>query len=309
MTGVPRDGLVLLTGASGFVGGRLLRALEADERRVRCLSRRPEALDEATGPTTEAVAGDVLDADSLASALVGCDAAYYLIHSLGSTGSFADEDREAAENFAAAARKAGLQRIVYLGGLGHGDELSDHLASRQEVGRILRESGVPTIEFRASIVVGAGSLSFEMIRSLVDWLPVLVLPGWVETLSQPIGIDDLIRYLVAALDVELDESAIFEIGGADRVSYRELIEEYAEQAGKQRLITSVPLPAPPVSTSDLPAQWLSGLAPETARSAVKLIESLRFETTADDAEARRLFGVSPRGVREAVAEALAAQPA
>jgi len=193
-------GWILLTGATGYVGGRLLLALEQQGHRVRCLARRPEFLKPRVAAGTEIVTGDVLDRSSLDEALRGVKVAYYLVHSMGSTGSFEENDRVAAHNFGAAARAAGVERIIYLGGLGDDKEtLSPHLRSRQEVGRILRESGVPLLEFRASVVIGSGSLSFEMIRSLVERLPIMTTPKWVSMPAQPIAIDDLIAYLLAAL--------------------------------------------------------------------------------------------------------------
>ena len=214
--------LILLTGATGYVGGRLLHALEAAGHHVRCLSRHPEALRQRVARTTEVVKGDVLDADSLAPGMVGVHTAYYLVHSMASANSFEVEDRRAAQAFAVAARDAGVQRIIYLSGLGSGSELSAHLRSRQEVGRILRESGVPTIEFRAAIVIGSGSASFEMIRALVEKLPVMITPRWVNTSTQPIAVEDVIAYLRLALGVEFNASRIIEIGGADRVTIRPL---------------------------------------------------------------------------------------
>ena len=176
---------ILLTGATGYVGGRLLKALEVGGHRVRCLARRPEFLRARVAGTTEVIQGDVLDPPSLANALDGVHTAYYLVHSMGSTGAFEDEDRQAARNFATATRAAGVQRLIYLGGLGDREEaLSPHLRSRHEVGDILRESGIQVVEFRASIVIGSGSLSFEMIRTLVERLPVMVTPRWVSTLAQ-----------------------------------------------------------------------------------------------------------------------------
>ena len=161
----------------------------------------------------------------------GVHTAYYLIHSMGSGREYDGATGRAPAPSPAAARAAGIARIVYLGGLGHGDRLSRHLASRQEVGRILRESGVPTVEFRASIVIGSGSLSFELVRALVEKLPVMVTPSWVDTTTQPIGIEDLVAYLVAALDLPGDRSAIYEIGGPDRVSYGDLMREYGRLRG------------------------------------------------------------------------------
>ena len=168
---------MLLTGASGYVGGRLLKALENGGVRLRCLARRPDYLRARVAAETELVGGDVLDRASLDAALRDVSTAYYLVHSMGSAGSFEEKDREGARNFAAAARAAGVRRIIYLGGLGDsGAELSTHLRSRHEVGDILRESGVQVIEFRASIIIGSGSLSFEMVRALAERLPVMVTP-------------------------------------------------------------------------------------------------------------------------------------
>jgi uncharacterized protein YbjT (DUF2867 family) len=229
---VPDTPRVLLTGASGYVGGRLLGSLEHQGYRVRCLARRPEMLAEKVGPATEVVAGDVLDRPSLDAGLRGIGVAYYLVHSMGSSGSFEETDRQAAANFGAAAKAAGVERIVYLGGLGSdADELSPHLRSRQEVGQILRRSGVPVLEFRASIVIGSGSLSFEMIRSLVERLPIMITPKWVNVPAQPIAIDDLLEYLVAALQLPVAAYGVYEIGGADRMSYADIMRVYARHRG------------------------------------------------------------------------------
>ena len=219
-------------------------------------------------------------AESLRPAMRGVETAYYLVHSMGSATSFEEQDRRGAANFAAAAREAGVRRIVYLGGLGAGGDLSSHLASRQEVGRILADSGVQTIEFRASIVIGSGSLSFEMIRKLVERLPVMITPRWVRTMAQPIAIEDVLAYLVAALDVELEGSAVFEIGGADQVSYEELMREYARQLGLRRLIIPVPL-----LTARLSSLWLGLVTPVYARVGRKLIDSLPHETVVRSASA------------------------
>lgn len=175
---------ILLTGATGYIGGRLLRLLEKHAYHVRCLARRPEAVRRTAGFSTEVVAGDLLDRSSLDDALRGVDAAYYLVHSMGSSGSFVEADRLAARNFGESAKACGVKRIIYVGALGSDDEeeaLSPHLRSRQEVGHILRESGVPVLELRASIVIGSGSLSFEMIRALVERLPIMITPKWVSS--------------------------------------------------------------------------------------------------------------------------------
>ncbi len=292
--------MILLTGATGYVGGRLLRALEAKGARVRCLARRPEYLRPRVGAGTEIVQGDVLDAKSLKVALHDVRTAYYLVHSMATGRNYADDDRRGATAFAAAAREAGVRRIVYLGGLGHGKELSPHLESRQEVGRILRNSGVPTVEFRASIVIGSGSLSFEVIRALVEKLPVMVTPRWVHTRTQPIGIEDLISYLMEALEQPPEQSAVYEIGGPDRVSYGDLMREYAALRSLKR--TMIPVP---VLTPRLSSLWLALVSPIYARVGRELIGGLRNETVVQDQAALTTFRVRPQGVRQALTRALA----
>ena len=300
MESTPSDErLILLTGATGYVGGRLLKALEVRGHRLRCLARHPEFLLPRVGSSTEVVKGDLLAPTSLAPALAGVDSAYYLVHSMGSTGAFEEEDRRAAKSFADAAREAGVRRIIYLGGLGKGEKLSRHLASRQEVGRILWNSGVPTIEFRASIILGSGSVSFEMIRALVDRLPVMITPRWVRISAQPIAIEDVIAYLTAALYVEVDGSAVFEIGGTDRVSYGDIMLEYARQRGLRRLMIPVPVLSPRLSSL-----WLGLVTPVYARVGRKLIDSMTHETVVEDDLALRLFDVRPRGIRAAIERAL-----
>jgi uncharacterized protein YbjT (DUF2867 family) len=291
---------ILLTGASGYVGGKLLKRLEETGYRIRCFARRPEVLKGKIGPETEVVAGDLLEPSTLGPAMNGIHAAYYLVHSMGSKGSFEEEDRQAARNFAEAVFKADLQRIIYLGGLGDSsDALSSHLRSRHEVGELLRESGVPLVEFRASIVIGSGSLSFEMIRALVDRLPVMVTPRWVSTPAQPISISDVLDYLVAALDLPLQGHRTFEIGGADRVSYGDCMREYARQRGLRRLMIPVP-----VLTPWLSSLWLGLVTPLYARVGRKLIESIRHPTVVEDTSALEVFSIRPKGIKEAVEIAL-----
>lgn len=290
---------ILVTGATGYVGGRLRRLLEADGRRVRCLARRPMEVASRGPEGTEVVLGDVLDADSLGPALAGVESAYYLIHSMGSGRDFEEEDRTAARNFGSAARHAGVRRIIYLGGLGHGRDLSPHLRSRHEVGEILRDSGVPVLELRASIVIGSGSLSFELIRALVERLPVMITPRWVEVEAQPIAVADLLAYLVAALDVPLPQSRVFEIGGADRVTYGDLMREYAHQRGLRRAMIRVPFLTPRLSSL-----WLGLVTPLYARVGRKLIESIKHPTVVRDDSALGAFAVRPRGMRDALAAAI-----
>ena len=177
------------------------------------------------------------------------EAAYYMVHSMGSSGDFEDLDRQAAKNFGAAAKRAGIRRIIYLGGLGQTEQdLSPHLRSRHETGETLRASGVPVIELRASIVLGSGSLSFELIRALVERLPVMICPRWVQVKAQPIAIEDVVEYLVASIGLPGDESRVFEIGGADQVSYAEIMREYARQRGLRRFMIPVPVLTPKLSS-------------------------------------------------------------
>ena len=292
---------ILLTGATGYIGGRLLHALQNAGHRVRCVTRRPEALQSCVAPPTEVVSGNVLDRESLKGTMDGVAVAYYMVHSMSSKGDFEEQDRRAAHNFGQEARRAGVERIIYLGGLGEtSEELSPHLRSRQEVATVLRASGVQVVEFRASIVIGSGSLSFEMIRSLVERLPVMVTPRWVNVTAQPIAIDDLLQYLSAALDLKTDTHAIFEIGGPDQVSYGDLMREYARQRRLKRLMIPVPLLTPRLSSL-----WLGLVTPLYARIGRKLIDSIRHPTVVRDDAARQTFPhIRPQGVREAIASAL-----
>ncbi len=294
------DGTILITGATGYVGGRLLADFERRGTAVRALARHPEALRGRVAPTTEVVRGDVLDAASLAAAMAGVHTAYYLVHSMGAAADFAGLDREAARVFGAAARDAGVRRIVYLGGLGDGaDDLSAHLRSRHETGDVLRESGVEVVEFRASIVIGSGSLSFEMVRALTERLPVMVCPRWVAIQAQPIAVEDVLAYLVAALDLPAGPSRIFEIGGPDVVSYGDIMREYARQRGLRRLMIPVPFLTPHLSSL-----WLALVTPLYARVGRKLIRSIRNATVVRDPQALQAFSVRPRGLRDAIARAI-----
>jgi uncharacterized protein YbjT (DUF2867 family) len=288
---------ILLTGATGYVGGRLLHALLERRIGVRCLARRPEAIP--PQPGLEVVAGDALDAVAVRRALEGVEVAYYLIHAMGAPESFEQLDRRAALIFAEAARDAGVRRIVYLGGLGEGRDLSPHLASRQEVGRLLASTGVETIELRASIVIGSGSLSYELVRALTERLPVMITPRWVETRAQPIAIEDITAYLLAALDLDARGSEVFEVGGAEVATYGDLMREYARQRGLRRLLIRVP-----VLTPRLSSLWLGLVTPVYARVGRKLIESLPHETVVRLPSALERFPIRPRGYREAITRAL-----
>ncbi len=291
---------ILLTGATGYVGGRLLTRLEDAGRSVRCLARRPEALQGRVGEGTEVVQGDVLTPATLPSAFEDIDTAYYLVHALGSTGDFEAQDRAAAAHFAEAARVAGVRRIIYLGGLGNPEEaLSQHLRSRQETGAVLREHHPEVLEFRASIVLGSGSLSFEMLRALVERLPVMICPRWVRVLAQPIAVEDLLTYLMEAAELPDGPSHIFEIGGPDRVSYGQLMQEYARQRGLKRWMIPVPGLTPHLSSL-----WLGLVTPLYARVGRKLVESLRNPTLVSNDMALQTFALRPRGVVEAMTRAL-----
>lgn len=296
---VTNSPLILLTGASGYVGGRLRPLLEESGWRVRCLARRPEFLLPRVKAGTEVVRGDVLDRPSLDAALQEVHTAYYLVHSMAAQ-NFAAADREAARNFGQAAKAAGVRRIIYLGGLGAPETgLSPHLRSRQEVGEVLRSSGVQVIEFRASIIIGSGSLSFEMIRALVERLPVMITPRWVTVPAQPLAINDLLQYLLRALTLDTRENRTFEIGGPDPVSYGGLMREYARQRGLRRWFIRVP-----VLTPRLSSWWLGLVTPVYARVGRKLIDSIRNPTIVRDPAAAQVFGINPLNVREAIASAL-----
>ena len=298
MKGTDQQPAILLTGATGCIGGRLLAALEAGGREVRCMTRRPDALTGKVGPNSSVVRGDCLKPDSLQGAFAGIDTAYYMVHSMGGSADFEARDREAAQNFGAAARAAGVRRIVYVGGLGSASGLSRHLRSRHETGEVLRASGVPVIEFRSGIVLGAGSLSFELIRALVERLPVMVCPSWVRTPTQPIALADLVAYLAAALDLPHGESRLFEVGGADVVSYREIMREYARWRGLRRLLIPVPLLTPRLSSL-----WLGLTTPVYAKVGRQLVDGLRTATVVNDAAAKNAFPIQPLGLRDAIAKA------
>jgi uncharacterized protein YbjT (DUF2867 family) len=291
---------ILLTGASGYVGGRLLPLLSRHGRHIRCLIRKPELAASLLGESIELVKGDVLDRQTLDFALRDVTTAYYLVHLMASR-DFQAKDREAAHNFAAAAKQAGVQRIIYLGGLGDDSDpkLSIHLRSRHEVGTILRASGVEVIEFRASVIIGGGSLSFEMISSLTKRLPVMICPQWLATPTQPIAIDDVLRYLLAALELPTDGSRIFEIGGPDVTTYGALIREYARQKGLRRWLISVPLLTPYLSSL-----WLGLVTPASADVGRHLIEGLKNPTIVTNTQALDDFPIRPVGIRLAMRRAI-----
>jgi len=290
---------IAVTGATGYVGGRLVPELVEAGHQVVCLARSPDRL--SNRPWRAAVEVrecDVLDAGQVRSALAGCAVAYYLIHSMGDLADFSDADRTAAENFAQAAEANQLARVVYLGGIVHDDDLSDHLASRQEVGQTLAAGSTPVTELRAGVVIGSGSVSFEMLRYLTELLPVMITPRWVETLTQPIAIEDVLAYLTAVLDDDTGNHT-YEIGGPDIVSYREMMQAYARVAGlPKRLIVPVPLLTPRLSSL-----WIGLVTPLPVAVARPLVDSLRNDVTLRDHGADR-FGIETMNLDVAIEQAL-----
>ncbi len=278
--------LVLVTGATGYIGGRLVpRLLEAGFR-VRCLVRDASRLQgRAWRNKIELIEGDVFRPQSLTDAMRGVDVCYYLVHSLGSGSDFFARDLEAARNFGAATKNAGVARIIYLGGLGDpATDLSAHLRSRQETGDALRESGVSVTEFRAGVIVGSGSLSFEMIRYLTERVPVMICPRWVYTRIQPIAVRNVLDYLVSSLRAPESAGQIIEIGGADVITYGEMLTFYAEIRGLRRWLLPVP-----VLTPKLSSYWVHFVTPIPADIARPLIAGLRNEIIVRDDRARALF--------------------
>lgn len=291
---------ILVTGATGYIGGRLVPCLVEAGHSVRCLARNAQRL-QGRFAAAEIVEGDVTDPPSLDRALAGVDVAYYLIHSMGGARDFGAADRDAARAFGDCARRAGVNRIIYLGGLGDDEaQLSKHLRSRHEVGTLLRESGVPTTEFRAAIIIGSGSVSFEMMRYLTERLPVMIAPKWSLSNCQPIAIRDVLAYLVAALDRTDAQSRVYEIGGSDVLSYRDMMYEYARIRNLKRKIFVVPFFTPKLSS-----YWVHLVTPISAGIAQPLILGLHNEVVVRDPAARRDFPeIVPAGFETAVQRAL-----
>lgn len=293
-------GKVLLTGASGFIGQRLLKALLAEGVDLRCLVRRPGSFP----PGVDVAIGDLLEPATLPAALEGIDTAYYLVHSMaGGRAGFEERDRTAAVNFSKAATAAGVRRVIYLGGLGDDrGNLSEHLKSRLEVGEILRSASFATTFLRAAVIFGAGGASYEMIRSLVKRLPVMITPRWVSTKCQPLAVGDVISYLVGCLHEERTAGDTFDIGGPDVLSYREMLERFAAIEGRRLLIIPVP-----VLTPKLSSYWIGFVTPIKPSIAMPLIEGLVNEVVCRDNRIRELlpFRLTPydEAVRIALAEA------
>lgn len=297
---------VAVIGATGYVGGRLVPELLAAGHDLRCLTRNPDRLAGVDWhDDVDVVAADVLDQDSLEDGLVGIETVYYLVHAMGHAGDFEHSDRVGAANTRNAAEKAGLSRIVYLGGLGEddSDQLSSHLASRHEVGQVLASGTVPVTELRAAVIIGSGSASFEMLRHLDEVLPVMICPRWVtKTKCQPIGIADVLHYLVAVIDEPEAAGQIFDIGGPDVLTYRDMMDRYAARAGlRRRLIIPVPLLSPRLSS-----HWVNLVTPLPYGLARPLVDSLINDVVVHpERDIRRLVDHEPYTLDQAIERALA----
>jgi uncharacterized protein YbjT (DUF2867 family) len=287
---------VLVTGASGFIGAHLATKLTGQGHRVRAMTRHPDDYDGAGDP----VFGDVSDDESLAGALEGTRAAYYLVHSLASN-DFEDKDAHAARAFGAAAKAAGLERIVYLGGLGAtGDDLSAHLRSRREVEKLLGEAGVPVTVLRAAVVIGHGGISWEITRQLVDHLPVMVTPYWVNTRTQPIALPDVLRYLVGVLEPVEARGQVYEIGGPEVLRYIDMLQRTAAIQGRRLLNIGVPLLTPQLSS-----MWLSLVTDVDISTARNLVDSMTNEVVVSDRSIELLVPGPTMGFDDSVRLALA----
>jgi uncharacterized protein YbjT (DUF2867 family) len=285
---------VLVAGSSGFVGRRLCPQLQAAGHSVQAMTRHPDAY----GGAGTAVYGDVDDAESL-SALAGCDAAYYLVHSLGDAG-FVKRDADAARGFGQAAAAAGLSRIIYLGGLGDdNDDLSEHLRSRREVEHLLGSAGVPVTTLRAGIIIGHGGISWEITRQLVEHLPAMITPRWVRTRTQPIAAADVVRYLIGVLEEPAAEGRTFDIGGPDVLAYVDMLRRVAVIEGRHLWVIPVPLLSPRLSS-----RWLSLVTNVDVPTGRSLIDSMTNEVVVRDKSIRELVDFEPMGYDEAVLAAL-----
>lgn len=291
---------VLVTGANGFIGRLLTKALLAEDVHVRCMVRKSL---ESAESSAETVRGDLLEPASLPAALAGVDTAYYLVHAMaGGRAGFERRDREAAKNFVRAAEKAGVRRVIYLGGLGEtGDDLSEHLKSRLEVADILRSGKFATTFLRAAVIIGAGGASFEMVKALVERLPVMIAPRWVTTLCQPIAVEDVISYLVSCMKDERTAGGTFDIGGPDVITYKEMMERFGRIRGRRLYILPVP-----VLTPQLSSYWVGFITPVAPSVSMPLIEGLKNEVICREHAIRSLIPLQLTPYDEAVRRSLAA---
>jgi len=299
---------VFLTGATGFVGGRLLHALSQDAVPVRCIARSAKRFPRhlAESPGVEVVQGDLLDREALERAMEGMEVAYYLVHSMGGRHllhykAYIDSDLQAAENFVKAADAVGLQRIIYLGGLGEmADNLSAHLVSRQRVGEILQSGRVKTTVLRAANIIGAGGAPFEMLRHLAERLPLMICPRWIDTRCQPIAVENVVDYLRGCMHQSATAGLTLDIGGPDIITYRELMIIYAHMRGLRRLIIGVPFLSPRLSSF-----WISLVTPVPAGIVMPLVEGLKNEVICRDHRILELVPTRLLSMKEAICNALA----
>lgn len=295
---VNEQAAILVTGATGFIGRRLTQRLLDDGFSVRCMVRRT---DSAVPDGARIVQGDMLDPETLGQALAGIDTAYYLVHSMsGGRARFERRDREAAENFVAAANRAKVRRVIYLGGLGEtGDDLSEHLKSRLEVAEILKKGAFSTTFLRAAVIIGAGGASFEMVRALVNRLPLMITPRWVTTRCQPIAVEDVIDYLAGCLTDERTAGRTFDIGGPEIITYKEMMERFAAIEGKRLYILPVP-----VLTPKLSSYWVGLITPVPPSVSMSLIEGLKNEVICRDNAIRDIIRLQLKPYDDAVRSAI-----
>lgn len=295
--------IVLVTGANGFIGRLLTKALISENVLVRCMVRK---LPEKSYAAVQTVQADLLQPLTLDAAMTGVDTAYYLVHAMaGGRAGFERRDHDAAENFVRAAEKAGVRRVIYLGGLGEtGDDLSEHLKSRLEVAEILRSGKFATTFLRAAIIIGAGGASFEMVKSLVERLPVMITPRWVTTLCQPIAVEDVISYLVGCLNDERTTGLTFDIGGPDVITYKEMMERFGRIRGRELYILPVP-----VLTPRLSSYWVGFITPVSPSVSMPLIEGLKNEVVCRENAIKGIIPLQLTSYDEAVRKALSAEKA
>jgi uncharacterized protein YbjT (DUF2867 family) len=298
---------ILVAGGSGFIGRKLISRLSistSSQSEILCLTRRPDSFSRYFGDNVKVVKGDVSDPDDMRRVLRGIDIAYYLVHSMEGDAKhwkkFAERDRAAAANFAKAATERGVRRIIYLGGLSHGkyEELSEHMKSRREVGDILRTSSAKVTIFNAAVILGQGGGSFQMLRYLVERLPLMVCPRWVLTKSQPISVDDVVTYLAAAIQMSETEGRTFEIGGPEALTYVDMMTRYAAMINKKVRVLIIPFLTPRLSS-----YWVDLVTPVPASLARPLIDSLKHEAVVKDDSVRQIISFSPKRFEQAIRDA------